>query len=230
MLKNINDKYYCHRKLEQTMTKPHLIFVIILIIAGLSTTSLHSQAKVINNSPKTNFFIIDSLAVRSADSLCKIIGSKNIDKLALIISDHPAKLFLKKRITNCLTIEQVDIYDKKAEIDSTGKIEIWIDSIGVNYYKTAGDKKNLKREIFVQFSAALTDISGKVINLPLHTGTYSDNIPRALLKQVEASPYEFAQNKAPEEEHSFFDSILEPAIVVTSAIVVIIILFTVRSN
>lgn len=87
---------------------------------------------------------------------------------------------------------------------------------------------NVKRVISIPFRLYKTD--GNTIDKKDLKVNYMDTIDVQYLDIIENESYDFTVGEKPEKKSSFWDNFLEPAAYVTSAAVVIILLFTVRSD
>lgn len=175
-----------------------------------------------SNELRENFTILDSLVERvSADISNQIPNTAKPTKL--IISEHPASWLLKQNLINNLSKKQITLTDSASE----NNLNINILKIAVEYKLIKADDK-LNRLITVDIdgymkNTQITPIGKKKL-------VYSDTIATDDVGLVEASPYAFAKSSVPHPKESFFEKYFQPLIYVSSAVIVTVLFFTLRSK
>lgn len=100
----------------------------------------------------------------------------------------------------------------------------------VRYFNLENNDEMLAREIQILLTLTAEKPTGIVQRLPNVSASYRDSIYRSTIPLVESQQYEFARGIIPDPPGTLFRSLLEPLLVVASAAVVLLLLFTVRSQ
>jgi hypothetical protein len=175
-----------------------------------------------SNEIKDNFTILDSLIERVSVDISNQIPSET-KSLKMFISDHPASWLLKQHLINNLSKKQIHLTDSASE----NNLNINILKISVEYKLIKADDK-LNRLITVDIDGymknkQITPIGKKKLVL-------SDTIATDDLEKAEISPYQFAKAAVPHPKESFFEKYFQPLIYVSSAVIVTVLFFTLRSK
>ena len=187
---------------------------------------LFSILPLYSENPRENIDILDSLAKSAAMEFCKKTAAMETDSLKPKLTQHPAAWLIEKNIVSCAVSEGIKILSGE---DSTPAADIWIGSVGVSYEKIP-DSDLVKRTCRVRFSSSITiDGKGKTEAGDFER-SYSDTLNRYDIGRVQHQTYTFAKAELPPEDPSFWESIAEPAIIITSAAVAVALFFTVRSE
>lgn len=101
---------------------------------------------------------------------------------------------------------------------------------GVRYFTIENNDEMVAREVQIVLTLTTEKPDGFVVRLPSATASYRDSIYRTSVPFVESQQYEFTRGAVPEPPGTLFRSLLEPLLVVASAAVVLLLLFTVRSQ
>ncbi len=174
------------------------------------------------NEPKENFFVLDSLIQQVSDDISNQIPNET-RLLNISISEHPAAWLVKQLMINSLSQKQITIADSASE----NNLNINILKIAVEYKLIKSDDK-LSRLITV-------DIDGYIKNKQItpigkKKVVFSDTIAVDEVGTVETSPYAFAKATVPHPKESFFEKYFQPLIYVSSAVIVTVLFFTLRSK
>jgi hypothetical protein len=100
----------------------------------------------------------------------------------------------------------------------------------VRYFRCDHDDNFLTREVSIILTATLERSDGEIIPLPRITASVRDTIARRVVSTLESRNYDFTTGSVPEPVDAFWSTVLEPVIVVGSAIITLILLFTVRTQ
>lgn len=198
------------------MIKLSIIFIFLLISI--------SQQNNAYSQPMRNIDIMDSLAMETAKSLCVDLKNTGISKFSLDVISAQGDWMLRRSITSAAPLYGLSIYDANNQSD---KVELNIRKLSIEY-EDNGDF--LRRKISLTVGGIKKLHSGELSSLRVYEYEYEDTFKRDDLKSVEDSPYDFARTQPPPRKKSFWDSILEPAIMISSVAIATILLFTVRSN
>lgn len=174
------------------------------------------------NEPKENFFLIDSLVQEISEEISKSINSE-VQPLKVNFSEHPAYWLVKQHLINNLSKKQITIADTLCE----NNLNINILKIAVEYKLIKADEK-LNRLITVDIDGYLKN--KQITPIGKKKLVFSDTITTDDVVVVEASPYAFAKATVPHPKESFFEKYFQPMIYVSSAIIVTVLFFTLRSK
>lgn len=176
---------------------------------------------------RTNFAVLDSLSRFAADSVLKRLNNLHNKEFQVDFGKHPASWMVEQYLVN-KALEQGKKFFSEAD-RKLSKLSINIKEAGVRYDRVKNND-SLKRELFFIISLSMERDNGILYGLPQISIKYEDIICRDDLPYLESSPYPFAKGKIPEPESSFFDKIAEPVIFISTAIITIALLFSVRSG
>ncbi len=177
--------------------------------------------------PKSNYDLIDSL-VKSASNL--IIGSarqSDNDTFRIEFNRHPAAWLVREEISKSAENRKAGLKIKDSGLPF---MEIAIKDCGVAYEIYPDDNDTLIRIINVSISGILTTKDGKIIPLPEYSSSLKDKISVNDLPFVQSAQHDFANSPVPVPPKSFFRQLAEPFIVISTAALVVVLLFTVRSH
>ncbi|MCL5990980.1 MAG: hypothetical protein M1419_02630 [Bacteroidetes bacterium] len=161
----------------------------------------------------------------------KFDKSQSIQKgeiIGLDITAHPAKWLLSDKLIRLLAHDSCVISG-----DSTKNVsrfyQININNINVKYLNNSNSQDSLDREILIYISGTKR-IKDKIEPLDEYKGSFMDRIARDNVESVNSKQYDFASSPVPLQEKTFFEEIVQPVILISSTIVAVLLLFTVRSN
>lgn len=183
---------------------------------------------VIANIPKNNLSVFNEFSLTAAEKVAEMINPDRIP--GIIISTAPEKLsmIVENPLTRILNDKGIKIYTS----DSTGgitKVQLAIRKAFVVYEKDPLDDDSLFRKIEFELEGTMIHES-IIIPIPLLSNVFVDKISRDDINNIENKAYEFTTADVPERDNWFYKSIIEPVIVVGTAAVAVILLFTVRSQ
>jgi nitrogen regulatory protein PII-like uncharacterized protein len=183
-----------------------------------------------NSIPKSNFIILDSLSSLAVKDFCNYIKKKQIDTACIRITPHPAKWLILNKIISEGKTNKLQFLNA----DSTKKynftmLEISIKDLSVKY-SLYSDRDSLYRELNVNICGNMKNGNGTLEVIPDFKVIYFDKISRNDIDYVKSIQYDFANSQVPPVERIFFEEVTEPIILVASAAVTVLLLFTVRSK
>jgi hypothetical protein len=192
--------------------------IIVLIVCVLPTNSQTILRK--------NFQIMDSLINVESIRFANEIVKKNINSIELNISDNPASWLVKQHILTALTKNNIKtITENNSE---TPLLNINIKQIEIQYLNYENDNDSLIRNISVIIDGNLSYYKHIEI-IENNSQKYKDIISRSDVDFIK-SDNAFANAPVPERRKTFFEEIAVPFIVVSTAFLTVVILFTVRSG
>ncbi len=186
-------------------------YIIYIFVFSLYTVSLFAETP-------TNMQLLDSLTSELPKNIKADFA--DVSEVKLDFNKHPNAWFIEQKIVNSKLFKIVDS-------DSVPKLSVLLSEFGVRYTRLNND--SLEREVKIKYEAVLYDNG---ITKP-HDGKeyiFRDSVAEKDLAIIESSAYPFSKSPVPEQNKSWLDEALEPAILVGSAALTVILFFTVRSN
>ena len=208
-------------------------FISIKMFIGIIILFLALQMGLLagdNSIPKSNFIILDSLSSLAVKDFCNYIKKKQIDTACIRITPHPAKwLILNKIISEGKTNKLQFLNADSTKNCNEPLLEISIKDLSVKYSLNS-DRDSLDRELNVNICGNMKNSNGTLEVIPDFKAVYYDKISRNDIDYVKSIQYEFSNSQVPPVERTFFEEVTEPIILVASAAVTVLLLFTVRSK
>ena len=203
--------------------KSHLGKFIIYFICTFSVVALSAQ---------NNISVIDSLIDEIITE--EVLNSENMirDTLTVFSPDSVSRLtrYTEIAMTNKLQSSGFKVY--RNSIRNGFVLEIAHVSVSIKYsepYTNSFFGKDLsKRDIVLKFIGQIRfGPSGQVVKSISSEKIFSDEINYNNIEELETSSYSFTQGER--QKYSGWDKIIEPAIIVTSVVVIILLFFTQRA-
>ncbi len=204
------------------MYKGNIKYIFIFFL--ISCIQLHSQ----DSKLKTNFDILDSLVSLYSDNFynnLKFIPGK---KICIKFNEHPAKWIFESKILG-KNEGRYSFQTGDTNHDNCLKLEVSINDFSIKYLNEPESSDSLIRIFNIKVTSNI-ELSGKLDALPQFTKTIKDTISRNDIDYVKSIQHDFANSPVPEPKKTMFEEIIQPLIIITSAAVSILLLFTVRSN
>jgi hypothetical protein len=185
----------------------------------------------VDNSLKPNFTILDSLSGEATAGLCKYFKENRFDTINISLNNAPAAWLIMQHLLSdsvCkgLVFIQNDSNKKNYKIN----VNIHIIESGISYKIMSSDSDSLFRNAKITIKADYLSEKNEIKAIPAIEKSCSDKIDRKDIPFIESREHNFANSPVPEPETTFFEDIAEPVIVITTAIITVVLLFTVRSN
>ncbi len=199
------------------MSNRLLIYIILFLFSiQLNSQTIHQK----------NFQILDSLIRIETQRIALEIKNKNIEKLKITFSEHPASWLVKQHFYKALSDSQIQIItDNDTE---PVKFNLNIKQVEIQYLPDDNERDSLFRNAVVSLDGNISN-NNNIEVIENNLLKYTDKISRDDIEQIK-SDYTFANSPVPEKQKTFFEEIAVPFIVVTTAILTVVILFTVRSG
>ncbi len=199
----------------------NLTAVILLISIMLPFCGLYALP------PKKNTEILEGFAREATDDIADYVVSVGIKKIVLRAEPEKIAWLVANPLIAKLSEKNVAIF----EYDSSGlnaEISVFVVKAEI-VYEPYHDDDSLVRK--VSFSAeGNLKYNGAITPIPDKKSFFSDIISRDDIDAVEDKNFSYARGIVPERDDWFYRNIIEPAIVVGTAAITIILLFTVRSQ
>ena len=203
--------------------KSHLGKFIIYFICTFSVVALSAQ---------NNISVIDSLIGEIITEEVLNTGNTIGDTLTVFSPDSVSGLtrYTEFTLTNKLQSSGFKVY--RNSIRDGYVLEIAHVSVSIKYsepYSNSFFSKDLsKRDIVFNFIGQIRfGPSGQVVKSITSVKFFSDEINYNNIEELETSSYSFTQGER--RKYSGWDRIIEPAIIITSVVVIVLLFFTQRA-
>ncbi|MBX3043971.1 MAG: hypothetical protein KIT33_08340 [Candidatus Kapabacteria bacterium] len=202
------------------MSKTLIIISTILLISTMHLAGAAEKYSI--QFTKTNYEIYDSMAVDFAEKIFENYIKQNYKEINYEINNIEASGLIEKALVDiCLNNNIEIISDTLQHLSHIIKIN----RFETKYYEIQSSKDSLHRKI--EFDAILYGDFKGVRTFHLEN---SDIVSREDVPLLESRSATYVNSAVPPRKKTFYEKALEPAILVSAAILSVIILFTVRSN
>ncbi len=190
--------------------------LLTIILIPLFFNSLLSQ--------RDNYAILDSLLEKSCADICNTTNLQDVDSLYLTLSEHRSSSALRMKLVSRLSELGVKVSE-----DAKTELEILIIKFGVSYSPVPENIEFVNRHLHVKLGGLL--IQG-LNSVPIRETSYafSDVIKRENIPSLSGNSMLYDSGPLPETPTGFFDSIIEPVIVIGASALAAFLFFTVRSG
>ncbi len=192
------------------------LFIVTLIM--ILPNGLYSKTLL------TNYQVIDSFSVVLAAEISSEVKELSIKSLKYAINEHAVNSLVEINIIESLSRNDISVNIG----ESQSILNINIGEVKV-IYDLHSDNDSLYRKITFKAKATLGH-NEKTFIIANRQDSFNDVVARANIPVYEDKSFAFTQGSVPEPKLSLFDKIIKPAVYITTAAVVILLLFTVRSN
>lgn len=192
----------------------------------LSFVMLNNDCK---SQTQSNMQILDSLIALSTNNICRILNSKAINEAIVKFSNNSSTWLIKQNLLKSAENNHLKFYTKQPNKNLT-VVEINIKECSIEYKPIETTNDSLKRLGNINLLGIITNIDGSMTKIKSNKYSYQDKVSRNNLVYINNSDYKFLNPKVPDKTIKFWEKIAEPLIVVSSAILVVILFFTVRSG
>lgn len=177
--------------------------------------------------PAGNLERLQECANAVADSVLRLYSTG--DTICLEMAGHPAAWMVEGSVLGRAMQRGIGVLPCPAE--RAGRVTLAVTSIGVAYRLTDDDDL-LARDCRLEVHASLPG-NGSLGGRSAHSFAIAstDTVPSDQTSSLEASGYDFAKGTLPQRSGGgFWKKIIEPAVVLGASAVIVILLFTVRSQ
>lgn len=180
---------------------------------------------------RSNIEIVDSLLLSELDKSAKNLSKVLYDETELDLVDPYDFGIFRSNVLQSLVDNNIDFGGKEFSdfgntdgINSNTRIELT--KISVAY--TSKDNRSVYRDIkisyFVQLVTANDDYYKK------YDIEFQDEIQISDVSNAQSGPYQFLEAPLPKTKNSFLEKYTQPVIMIGSAVVALVLLFTIRSG
>lgn len=209
---------------------PQVLGLILLCSSNTIPVSAHETISGRSVSAMENIALLDSVARRYADTLAHDVATQSFTDFRILVSQHPAAERLRLHIAS-RTTSPVSIAQPASHIDNALTVlDLYIADYAVRYSLPDDNPDSLVRDVHLAVNTTLTAPGGTPLPFPDYDITLRDTIARTDIPFIESRQYLYGQAPIPDRPSGFYSDIAEPLIIVSSAIITVILLFTVRSQ
>lgn len=154
------------------------------------------------------------------------------DSVCLNVAPHPAAWLLQQSYVTAAHDKNLYPVLCAGVTPAFNSVSPAINDIGVEYSQT-DDQDFLQRTVYLSLSATITagKTSGNILSVRKIHVALTDTIPADQALLMDDPDYAFAKGvTTAKPKPGFWEKIVEPAVVVGSAVVMVVLLFTVRSQ
>ena len=200
----------------------------IILFSGLFCIfSIHALL-CLDKSDSTNLQIIDAVVEKNIESVTNFIKSRIADSLFISGISGDDGQYYQLKLSNGLTSAGIKMFGLVAGDFRTPRLEPVIE-IRTEYLNAESDKDLLLRKIQIKISGLLTTKNGSIESIPSIQTEKMDLIPRDKVDYFNGNkPYSKAI--PPEQPSSLWQDIVQPLVIVGTAVITVGLLFTVRSK
>ena len=181
-----------------------------------------------------NLDVLDTLTREAAQSFAKQLRTPLFptrtpaDTLRIQIHTHEASWLLEQALLNAFPIKKR--FRASDTLQAHHRLSVRIADAGVRYFSCKHDVDLLTREISCVLHAHYETNYGTIQELEGFGTTYRDTIQRRALASLENRQYAFTQATVPEAEPNFWKQVIEPAVVIAAAGIMVALFFFVRTQ
>lgn len=206
--------------MQKNFALKHLVIKIVFVISTLAISLMELSA----GEYKTNYSIMNELSEKFADSLFTTLNLDNVNGIKLEIEDTSNSGLILRNTSN----KFIELNINSETKNDSNFLKIKVLRYEVKYSLIDDSPDSLKRSIFLDIYSNSNLISKN--GFKNHQISFHDTIYTNDIELIESKNLPYTRASIPTKEKSFFKQIVEPAILVSTAILTVIILFTVRSN
>jgi hypothetical protein len=195
-----------------------LPFILLFVSSDISSAN-----------DRSNFYLVDSLTNRAAERFIAKIDSLAIDSLRLQIRPHPADWLIEQHIVSHAAKSEIRVFTGEETTTDLPLLNPAIRSINIDYSNHSENDDLVVRSIAVDI-AGIIEYRGQELDICRNVYSLRDTLSRSNAQLYSQTPYDFAKGTIPEPPESFLDKYIVPVVVVSSAAVTALLLFTVRSK
>jgi len=197
-----------------------IVFTTFFLLFVLSYQNAYTQIR-------SNFRILDSLISLATTDICNSLIADKINKTNIDFTPHSATWLIKQTLVKTAEKFGITLKSNNKQLTTT---EISIKHCFVKYQPISNSDDSLTRICSVDISGITNLPNGTIKSLKINKYTFTDKVSKDNLVNISDTQYDFLNPIIPIKQKSFFEKITEPLIIVTSAVLVVVLFFTVRSG
>ncbi len=197
--------------------KPFFIFLFITFLVSFNL--------LIGSTPISNIEVLDSLSKNAATKINQFIINHKFNSVFVSVDDTEGNWLLAEHLLQNNKIKLLTPQSQSK--DSFPLIEIHTKELKIEY-SLLQNSDSLLRTGKIELTTFLKTKEKTEIIDSLNF-VFEDEISCSDVDLIKGK-YPFANPKIPEREQTFWENIVEPVVIITTAIITVVLLFTVRSN
>ncbi len=196
------------------------IFFIFLFINYFTSVNL-----LIGSTPISNIEVLDSLSKNTANKINQFISNHNLNSVFVSVDETEGNWLLAEHL---LQNNKIKLLTPQSQSKETFPlIEIHTKELKIQY-SLHENSDSLVRTGKIELTAFFKTKDKTEIIDSLNF-VFEDEISCSDVDFIKGK-YPFANPKIPEREQTVWEKIVEPVVVISTAIITLVLLFTVRSN
>lgn len=200
--------------------------IIVLCLLVISAHFAYSTEKTI---PKTNTELSGELLQDYLNRTISFLRSEKCDSFYLQKQTGEDFAFIEKLIFLKTNENKITMLSGTPK-EMAPKLEVWINELNIIYQNINDNDDSLQRIIKIDISGRYTGNDHNFKELPSVKINYKDVIFRDFAPIVKNSNYPFSNPQIPEKPSGWFKDFVQPLVIIGSAAVAVLLLFTVRTN
>lgn len=194
----------------------------------------NSPLSIQNRSIPRNFDILDSCSREASQSFAKQLRSplfpqrSSTDTLRILVHTHEAAWILEQSLFSVFPVKKR--FRAQDTLVPHHRLVVRINDAATRYFAVQQDGEAVIREVSCVVHAVLETQYGSLQELETYSKTYRDTLQRRIIPSIENKQYSFAQAAIPDAPPNFWKQVVEPAIVIAAAGVMVALFFFVRTQ
>lgn len=206
------------------------LYILIAFISFLSIIPCLAY------NPKTNSEIIESSIKKNIQKISnallnQALLNQNIKSITLKIAPHPSNTIFEKSLIEELTSKNISVFTSNSDTSKIGNnLKISTDEFRISYELHPSNDDSLIRKSLFSYSVVLEKSDGRLHSITGIKEESCDTINFEDVKATSSFGYDFCTSPIPQQRKSFFKEVTEPVLIISTAIITAILLFTIRSG
>jgi hypothetical protein len=181
-----------------------------------------------------NFDLFDSASREAALSFQKQLRSPRFptrtanDTLRIHVHNHEAAWLLEQALFSVISVKKR--FRPQDTLMPHQRLVVRVADASVRYFACENDIDAVTREVSCVVHATLETHFGTIQELDSYTKTHRDTLQRRTITSIENKQYAFTQATVPDAPPNFWKQVVEPAIVIAAAGIMVALFFFVRTQ
>lgn len=176
----------------------------------------------------TNLQIIDAALSRNLDDVTNFIKSRVDDTLFIRTFQNEEDLYYQLKLMSYLPAQKIKAFSVAVGEFKTPRLETMAE-IKTEYINAESNRDLLIRKITIKTSGILSTKNGSILSIPAMQTQKTDLVLRDKIDFYNGSR-PFSKAIPPEQPSSLWQDIVQPLVIVGTAVITVGLLFTVRSK
>jgi hypothetical protein len=153
------------------------------------------------------------------------------DTIRCFFPDHSGSWLFEQYLPSDLrpfVVRRARASDTASRLVST--LRLHLADCAVRYFACEHSDDSLAREVQIILASTMESSSGVMQPIANNAATHRDTVARSAVSGLQSRQYDFTQGTVPEQQGSFWKTVVEPAVIVAAAALTIFLFFTVRTQ